>query len=310
MTETEIKSQILQILGAPQYYIMAGGGEGMTYLSHLISHNSPRFSPGAAKTNGDNIYYNNMPNFYKIFGYNIAGTVDDFVNNMYKILILNIPENDIQRVLNQAVTYHQSLINGPALLTTHYNPNDYFTVNNTWYLHLDEFRWFEYKWMLWFTKVWNYMIPIEDVKSVINSRKVTYHLRGSPKEAIFDELYTKIIQSGATSVPEGLIAYVEFSDDSFTTLPNEYLSIPVSELVSSLIPTIPSAFAYRTQTLTTHNTLNNLNIINYSRIFELGYLEDMFDIPGTSFNTQWTSWHTKNLEIIAAHGHSTANFQL
>ena len=319
MTESEAKVKIYQILAYPQEFIMAHGGEGMQFLNQHIPQYSTRYAPLYARYNPMfNMYYNQPPLFYKILGTAISdgGTVDDLVNQMYTLLVMHQSETVlIENILDLAIFHHTS--NNPAtkpLFCTHFSNNDYFTINNTWFLHLDQSKWFKYKWMLWFTKVWPNVLYPESFKSVIDRRKTYFLLHQTPevanKIALFDELYNRLIQTNANSVCEGHIAFIEFSPSSFTELPANYLDIPLSELIAQTEPRIPEFTAERAAWLASVGTVNKLNVMNYSQVFNLGYLEGMFDISGTEFNSKWIDWHTKNLEIISAAGYPIDEYQL
>jgi hypothetical protein len=312
MTEAEIKSKIQQIIEFPQHFIMAHGGEGMQSLSYHISQYSPRYELiQSERTSETNEYYNHFPFFYKVLRGLISdgGNVDQLIDQMYKLLVLHSPTNSIENTINEALFYHSQKSKLP-LFSSHFSNNDYFTTTNTWFMHLDEYRWFEYKWMLWFSKVWPSSIRPNRFENVINARKTYFYLKDSPKVALFDTLLEKLWQTGATSVQQGYIAYIEFSPDSFTELPQDYLSIPLSELISHCRPRIPEFFSARMAFLESINTLNKVNIINYSQIFDLGYVENMFEITNPEFHSHWVNWHTSNLAVLEARGYSTENYQI
>jgi hypothetical protein len=45
---------------------------------------------------------------------------------------------------------------------------------------------------------------------------------------------------------------------------------------------------------------NNYNIIQMSKMFEKGYLEDIFNIPGNDFHKDLMTWHERNLLLISS----------
>ena len=75
---------------------------------------------------------------------------------------------------------------------------------------------------------------------------------------------------------------------------------------------LPSCPVYHTNFIqdSTAMLTNNVNIIEYTKIFNEGYLENMFNIANPVFHQELLQWHTTNILLIKSYGFNTDKFIL
>jgi hypothetical protein len=53
-----------------------------------------------------------------------------------------------------------------------------------------------------------------------------------------------------------------------------------------------------------------IEIVKYSKIFQKGYLENMFDIESDEFYEKLIQWHEKNLALMNKNGFDISPYQI
>jgi hypothetical protein len=56
--------------------------------------------------------------------------------------------------------------------------------------------------------------------------------------------------------------------------------------------------------------MNTERRISMNRMFDKGYMEDMFEIDSPQFNEDMIIWHEKNLELLSSYGHNVEEWKL
>lgn len=318
----DYKQEIQNILfDNPQHFLMSDGGEGMDFLSTTISKYSNTYSTNNSYTTDKNRSHVKLPWFYHIFSNMITlnTSTDKMITDLHNLLIehgqyVNTENNfalsrnpeTIDECINNVKLYHTSLGNMP-LIKTHFSNSDYFNKTNTFFIFPNEYKWFEYKWRMWYTKVWTTDLYKADFDWVFHTRKTMFLLEGESVSA-YDRLLAMVKDKQLEFLSEGYVAYLDFADPNIDL--DGYLDIPISELYSRVLVDLPERYAKWVNRITEMGTLNKLNIIEYDKIFQKGYLENMFNITSDSFHDELLNWHNKNLALMTKYDLDTDQYKI
>jgi hypothetical protein len=231
--------------------------------------------------------------------------VDHLINYLYDSFIINKQE-DIESCLKNAKLFHENL-SKPPLLRTHYSNCDYFNRTNTWYLYIDDYKWHEYKWSLWYIKNWNNVISKNDFQRVFYSKK-THHILANNSTLLFDRLLEMVEKENLEQLNEGYISFLDY-------VPNDYdltnhLTTPLLDLFYKVKPFIIVDYQNIQTRLDKAKTLSKVNILKYSNIFTKGYLEEIFAIISDDFHTELINWHEKNLVLLSKYNFDITPYKL
>ena len=150
----------------PQHYLMAGGGEGMEFMSTLISNHSTKYWKNESLITDKNRSHVKLPWFYTIMSNMITydNSILKMIDDLYNLLVEHTAYNN-EQMSNRPGWHHNpedmnscisnvknfySTIDKPPLIKTHFSNSDYFTKDNTFFIYPDEYKWFEYKWHMWY----------------------------------------------------------------------------------------------------------------------------------------------------------------
>lgn len=307
----------------PQHYLMAGGGEGMEFMSTLISNHSTKYWKNESLITDKNRSHVKLPWFYTIMSNMITydNSIPKMIDDLYNLLVEHTAYNN-EQMSNRPGWHHNpedmnscisnvknfySIIDKPPLIKTHFSNSDYFTKDNTFFIYPDEYKWFEYKWHMWYIKVWNGKIKAVDFDWVFHTRKTMFLLQGKSCSA-YDRLLTLVKDNKMEEMFEGHIAYLDLADPDIDL--DGYLDIPMVELYRRAVLDLPEKYDKWVNSLKTMNTFNKVNVIEYSKIFQKGYLEDMFEISSDNFNDEMLKWHNKNLSVMEKFSLDTASYRM
>jgi len=314
------KQEIKNILfNNPQHYLMADGGEGMEFISTLISKYSTKYWKNESLITDKNRSHVKLPWFYTIlsnmitYDSSIPKMIDDFHNLLIEHTAYankdgsewHTPE-DIDICINNVKTFYNT-IDKPPLIKTHFSNSDYFTKENTFFIYPDEYKWFQYKWHMWYIKVWNGELNSADFDWVFHTRKTMFLLQGKSCSA-YDRLLKLVKDNKMEDMLEGYIAYLDLADPDIDL--EGYLDIPMSELYRRAVLDLPKKYNRWVGNLKSMNTFDKVNVIEYSKVFKKGYLEDMFEISSDNFNDEMSKWHNKNLSVMEKFNLNTQPYSL
>lgn len=318
----DYKQEIQNILfGNPQHFLMADGGEGMEFLSTQISKYSNTYSTNTSYITDKNRSHVKMPWFYNILSNMITynTSTDKMITDLHELLIdhgqyintadkfaLSRNPETIDQCLTNVKLYHASLDKLP-LIKTHFSNSDYFNKTNTFFIFPNEYKWFEYKWRMWYAKVWTTDLHKSDFDWVFHTRKTMFLLEGESVSA-YDRLLAMVKDKNMEFISEGYIAYLDLVDPNIDL--EGYLDIPISELYNRVLVSLPERYTKWVGRITEMNTLNKVNVIEYDKIFQKGYLENMFGITSESFHDELLEWHNKNLALMTKYNLDTEQYQL
>lgn len=280
--------RILSILSQLDY-LMFRGGSGGEFISSLIFKYSNTYknpdvlSSYQNEVNKTEIHY---PHFFGV--------------------ICNLPQQNANLTEYFGNTSDEDLIEAEEFLTkyprflirTHYT-NHQLLLDNTFFLLLDEERWFEYAGLLAALKN---QCSIADIPYIFNFRNFKLNKRLSDEEL----LKTKIVESMQQNGLEKISIFQ--SDILHSSLAS------IDEVINTSIPMLYQKYKYAIHGdyETYVNAMKRKNvkkIINFSNIFNKGYLEDIFDVTDPSFHEGLMNWHEKNLNLLQENGIDVSRFR-
>jgi hypothetical protein len=209
-------------------------------------------------------------------------------------------------MLDEVEVYLENYINYTPLHRCHFINSNYF-IKRSFLIFLDEERWSDYGGLLACIKnrtsrldlepslTFNYnrykTLPYNDLAEVDTIIKQVVEYLDSNNLDSISEIYARcLINKKITDV------------DSADTV----LNMPVGELYYKHRYSLAGTYSDYRQIA----NLPFLKIVNYSKYFEKGYLEDIFEIDSTTFNDELIEWHEKNLELLSEYNIDYTQFKL
>jgi hypothetical protein len=296
-----MKEAIKKILNTEQYYLMYTTGAGGETLVNLISKHSNNFR----KIHTSNIaYFDNtnrtvltLPHLWNIVSslrLNDYADLDFLVDKV--IEVLRAGKHDIPHEIFKA----RCFIEGdqpPPLLKTHVVFNQYFN-NKTYLLVQDTEKWSKYCNYLGYLKmyttpfnksVFEYVFTImehatgtahiADRINIVRQYVMTYDI----EEMTHAQLEATLLDEGALSCKEALSMK---SIDILKMFPYDKFE--------------PSYLSFNASL--PQGVKDNYKLLPYSKIFDKGYLEDIFEISGDEFHTSLMAWHNNNVKLLSDNG--------
>lgn len=299
ITEQQLKQQINDIFD--QYalnYLAYNGGSGGEFLITKLRQYSNIYKTDADalildKTNRTILH---VTPFLSTIGFSRIdnGNLEDIKNLIFNEL-LRISAGDLNEAIKIINDTRPMLITDkPNLCKLHLTTNSYFNKTNTWSIFIDNKESYNYINKLRFLKVFNNKSSVD---SIVDTYKINFWKLGS-KLTILDEFAAWATGVGITEIEEIYISCI-FSDLIFPDFKDfkELLSISSNELYCKYIHCLDGPYENNIQFF--HDTTVNTNRIYYSKLFEKGYLEEMFQITDNSFSKDLLEWHHTNLEAVS-----------
>jgi len=300
ITEQQLKQQINDIFAQYQlHYLAYNGGSGGEFLITKLRQysNIYKTDADALRLDENNRTILHVTPFLSAIGFSRLdnGNIEDIKNLIFKEL-LRVSAGD----LNEAI----KIINGtrpmlvtdkPNLCKLHLTTNSYFNKTNTWSIFIDNKESYTYINKLRFLKVFNNKSSVD---SIIDTYKMNFWKLGS-KLTILDEFSTWSKSVGITEIEEIYIACM-MSNYIFPDFKNfkELISSTTTELYCKYINYLDGPYENNIQFF--HDTTVNTNRIYYSKLFEKGYLEEIFQITNDEFSKDLLEWHHKNLNAVSS----------
>ena len=284
----------------PQHYLMYRGGSGGEFLSDLISEYSDmfrKFDP-SRKTVVENTNRTllKLPFFYQsVSAVRTRSTnFDDFVMDIYNIHKFN--NVDVHTSVDNALSFLKEN-SSPPLFRTHVSFNPYFTKQNAHMILVDTDYWYDYKEILIFLKAHTLIKCNSDIElaNIFN-----YELGSSINNPVIHKLLNDAIdwtiKNNIKTLSSIQIDTVKLMAlDPTITLSDIFYNSPLD--VFKKYNHINNSF------LDYYNFVepkmrDQVNIIKYSKLFNNGYLEDMFNIESDEFHAKLIQWHDNNLKLM------------
>lgn len=301
MNDIELIRDVL--LNYPQHYIMYRGGSGGEFLVDLISEYSHKFRKiekdrkSATSLNRTQLH---LPEFYQIVS--MVGTDKADINDLiFDIQKLHIIKNiNIKESASNAIDF-LTKSNRIPILRTHFSRNLYFNKHNTHMILIDTPDWYAYREMLLFLKTnktfeCTSRKEIEDVfryelETSNNTDRLNDAIDWAVKNniSLISNIHAEVI--AATNIP-----FTDILRESPAQVFKKYNHIDNSFL---------DYYNFYEPKLR-----NQVNTIEYSKFFNKGYLEDMFDISSSEFHDKLIEWHENNLKLMMEHNFDTTPYIL
>jgi hypothetical protein len=310
MTDEELIKRAL--LDYPAYYLMYPGGTGGEFLSNLISIHSSKFrnkvSSHVNQNNNNRTHVFLLP-FFQIVSSSRTKSLefDDFVTAIKKQH--NFLNYDIKEKTDEAIKYLNE-DSKPPLIRCHVSTNSYFQKNNTYVILADNNKWHSYKEILLFLKALknkHYCPTIE-----IKRKFFEYELSSSTNDIKLHNLYNSaldwVIKNDITEMYEMQLDVIKCSIDLNVTFAEIFKTNDdaLFKKYNHIICDFESQYKYL------YPKFNNkvITVIQYSKIFKKGYLENIFDIESDEFHEKLLNWHERNLELMSKNGFNYNEYKL
>ena len=298
-------------LAKTQNWLQFPGGSGGEFFALLISKYSPIYESltNITTVNSDNRTLIELPKFFKMMA--SVPALDGDLTNLCEGIIRDskILRLDLDKEL---VIAEKFILDKKYLLRIHYSFNDYFTKQNTFAIIPDSVQWLEYTSLMCVIKAGGYRMNHELASMYFDEYTIK---RGTDRKK-YDDALTWMIQNNQSEIYFGHIQCIEYMDeiggykDVFAMSLKDIYNFFANKINNNIdVPwcqVYHPEFIPQTQALLT----SRMNIIDYTKIFEKGYLEDMFNITDPEFYNELIAWHTKNLSLIESHGFNTDKFIL
>lgn len=299
ITEEQIKQYINAIFEQyPLHYFAYNGGSGGEFLITKLRQysNIYKTDADAFTLNATNRTILQVTPFLSAIGFSRLddGNLDDIKNLIFSELF-RVSEGDLHKVVEIINSTRRMLVtNKPNLCKLHLTTNSYFNKSNTWSIFIDNKESFNYINKLRFLKVFNNKCSLD---LIVNTYKMNFWKLGSKLNTL-DEFAAWAKSIGINEIEEIYIACM-MSDYIFPDFKDfkELLSIPTTELYYKYINYLDGPYENNIQFF--HKTTINTNRIYFSKLFEKGYLEEMFQITNDEFHKDLLEWHHKNLDAVS-----------
>ena len=292
--------EIQNILEKPQHFLMGAGQYTAEYISLLISVAKPY------------IYYTPPTDGITVkrqWFYKVLMSMMSLTKTTSSELVYNLEEM-LKKHTDSAV-YPSSYSNSPLsidssieqvklflkttdklqLLPQSIINNSYFNKNNTYYIFTDKYEWYEYMANIEYSTTWQTVVPITNFDWVIQFRKSFNILQGISTSA-YDRLFELVKTKNLISLKEGYIVYLQLVSPDYDL--TDYLDTPLIDLFNRYKLLLPTKYEEYKNKIAEMNFMNNVNVIEYSKLFNPDYLQTMFTITDDRFYTALIEWKNNN----------------
>ena len=307
MSELNKIERLLE-LAKTQDWLQFPGGSGGEFFALHISKYSPIYENLTHLTtvNSENRTVIELPKFFKLMASvpAMTGNLDDLYTGIIhdaKILRLELDkELDIAEKFIKDKKY---------LLRVHYSVNEYFNKQNSFAIIPDNELWLEYSSLMRVIKACSYKLDYNLASMYFDE----YTSKSGRDRQKYDDALKWMLNNNQTEIYFGHIYCIEYLDeigsykDIFTMSLVDIYNFFLNKIKKVHLPSCPVYHANFIQDSTTMLT-DNVNIIEYTKIFNKGYLENMFNINNPEFHQELLSWHTTNISLIKSYGFDTDKF--
>ena len=299
MNDIQLKQYIDDIFNQyPLHYLAYNGGSGGEFLITKLRQYSNIYKTEVDVLTLDetNRTILHVTPFLSAIGFSRIdnGDLKDIKNLIY---------NELYRVANGNFDNAISIINStqtmlvrdkPNLCKLHLTTNSYFNKSNTWSIFIDNKESYKYINKLRCLKVFNNKCSLS---SLADTYKMNFW-KLADKLELLDNFIAWATSVGINEVEEIYIAclmsgyiFPDFKDFK------ELLSVPTKDLYFKYINYLDGPYENNIQFF--HDTTINTNRIYFSKLFEKGYLEEMFQVTDDNFSKELLDWHHKNLDAVS-----------
>ena len=290
--------RIASLLFKPQHFLMYRGGSGGEFLISKIYQYSEK-------------YKNANPNQWSITDVNKT----KIRHPEFFELLLKIPQenkgafnyllkHDISdEIIDQAEEYLENCGDSTPLFRCHYINNSHF-LSKSFLVYLDEERWFDYSGLLVSLKN---KYTAEQVVATLEYHKSRYGTVDCDIADVSKNIIDFMNSSDMDKIHELYIYCLGISRITNNLSFFDILNMSPAELYFKYKAAVMMDYtAYRNDAV--QKSVHKL--ISYSKYFDRGYLEDMFEISSTVFHDELIGWHENNLALLSENGVDHTQFKL
>lgn len=292
----------------PIYYLMYGGGAGGEFLTNLISTHTKKFRNNVSTqviVTSENRTLVSLPYFFHLV-YHCNLTYNSSIADLINVIKT---KNDflgynIKDKVNEAIDYLKQ-DHKPPLFRCNILSNSYFTKENTYLICADNEKWYTYAGSLLFIKdlAVKHICLNDNDKIKFFEHDRSRYINDVGLSSLLNNGLDWVIKNNITimyGMQLDVIAYMRY--DKNITFEEIFNSTPF-DLYNKYFYKIMGDFEGYSNYQIPSLKERGVTIINYSKIFVKGYLEEIFDIDSDSeFHTQLIEWHEKNLSIMVKKG--------
>jgi len=287
------------LLNYPQYYLMYRGGSGGEFLTDNISEYSSKFrkiAQSQKSTTSLNRTHLTLPIFYQMVSMVKTKTnnLDDFISDIERLH--KIKCIDIKQSTDDAISF-LLIDDAIPIVRTHLSRNSYFNKQNTHMILVDTPDWYNYREILLFLKT-NKTYQCTSRKEIEDVFK--YEIDTSINNL---KAHTRLLDSIDWAVKNNIISISNVHAEIIAAT-----NIPFSDIfIEDALQLFKKYNHVDNSFLDYYNFYepklkNQVNIIEFSKLFNKGYLEDMFDIESNEFHDKLIDWHKNNLKLMSNNG--------
>jgi len=292
----------------PVYYLMFRGGSGGEFLTNLISKYSSKFRSNVSRNievTPQNRTLVKLPCFFHLVNYcnlTYTSSITDLIEVLKtKHIFLN---HSIQDTVAEAINYLEQ-DDKPPLFRCNILSNSYFDKNNTYLIWADNEKWYTYIGILLFIKDTSnieYCYTVEDKIKFFEYDQSRY-INDIELTTLLNSALDYVIKNDITTLyPIQLDTVTYMRYDKKITFEEIFSAGPI-DLYNKYFYKIMGDFEGYSNYQIPSLKEREVTVINYSKIFEKGYLEEIFNIDhNIEFHTQLIEWHEKNLSIMVERG--------
>lgn len=309
MSELDKIKNLLDLAKTQDWLQFPGGSGGEFFALHISKYSSIYENLTHLTTvNNENRTVIELPKFFKLMASvpAMTGNMDDLLEGIVrdsKILRL-----DLDKELDIASKF---IKDKKYLLRVHYSVNEYFNKENSFAIIPNNELWLEYTSLMLVIKACSYKIDYNLASIYFDE----YTIKNGKDRKKYDDALKWMLDNNQTEIYFGHRFCIEYLDeigsynDIFAMSLVDIYNFFANKTKTMHLPSCPvyhKNFIQESKDMLT----DKVKIIEYTDIFNKGYLEDMFNINDPLFHQELLDWHTKNISLIKSYGFDTDKFIL
>ena len=309
MNELRKIEHVLDLAKTQDWLQFPGGSGGEFFALHISKYSSIYENLTHLTTvNKENRTIIELPKFFKLMA--SVPAMSGNLNDLYDGIIRDaqILKLDLNKELDIAENF---IKNKKYLLRVHYSVNDYFNKQNSFAVIPDNELWLEYTSLMLVIKACSYRIDYNLASIYFDE----YTIKNNKDRKKYDDALKWMLDNNQTEIYFGHRYCIEYLEeigsykDIFAMSLVDIYNFFFNKIKEKPLPSCPvyhNNFIQESKDMLT----GKVNVIEYTKIFDKGYLENMFNINNPMFHQELLEWHTKNISLIKSYGFETDKFIL
>jgi hypothetical protein len=280
------------------HFLAYQGGSGGEFLISKIQQYSEIYNTNTTSTTVEstNRTILQMNHFLSIIYFSRlhTGNLNDIKDLIFTELS-RIANGNVDSIISMIDSTKSIIVPNKAnLCKLHLTSNSYFNKENTWSIYIDNKESFEYVCKLRYLKVFKNKW---EIPSIVDNYKINFWQLGD-KLDLLDKFSACTQHRCITEIEEIYVAcmFIDHVFHDFDSI-DDLLLVPADELYLRYSKDLDDTYENRKDFLNDSTVATNR--IHYSKIFEAGYLEDMFKITDSNFRRDLLEWHNKNMDNVS-----------